>query len=273
MNDALRRIRAIFELELDVSFPFPSAEALSIILATLTALYVVMQGFVFSFILFPPSSVWGYVELERTVWSVEHADLSSLSMPIASMMLLLIALIPLLSAFRVAGPIESGVLRAMLSYPIRRRRLLILKGLQITLLTCLPITVGALAAVALYNALSIGVESFWVLVSLWSLAFAILSSSFLLSVITRSSAKAAIGGMAVWFTLLIVALFSHLPVIFRGILNPVNLAINYFTGTNMFGYVYKDAVFGDVLLSIIGTFLIGVVTFLLSIKFFDGVEL
>jgi hypothetical protein len=273
MNRFLKRVKAIFELELDVSFPFPSAEALFITLTILTSLLIIQQGSIIGFLIYPSSSHWSQVELDRVIEYVSHADLYSLSMPLISLVVLLMALIPLLSAFRVAGQLENDMFRIILSYPIKRRYLLIFKGIQIILLTCVPITIGVLFILLLFNSMSIGIGSIVVLVAFWSLFFAILSTSFLLSIITRSSAKSAIGGMAIWFTLLIVSLFTHLPTALRGILNPVNLTVYFFTGTNMLGYQFAEVLFEDILVSIIGSFLLGLITFLLSIRLFEGVEL
>ncbi|MGD2072355.1 MAG: ABC transporter permease subunit [Candidatus Thorarchaeota archaeon] len=273
MNRFLKRVRAIFELELDVSFPFPSAEAIFITLTILTSFLIIQQGFKIGFTIFPTSHWMVQFELDRVMEYVSHADLYSLSMPLINLIVLLMALIPLLSAFRVAGQLENDMFRIILSYPIKRRHLLIFKGIQITLLTCVPITIGVLFILLLFNSMSIGISGIVVLMAFWSLFFAILSSSFLLSIITRSSAKSAIGGMAVWFTLLIVALFTHLPTVLRGILNPVNLAMYFFTGMNVYGYQFEEVVFLDILVSIIGTFLLGFITFLLSIRLFEGVEL
>ncbi|TFG13432.1 hypothetical protein EU537_06070 [Candidatus Thorarchaeota archaeon] len=273
MDRLLKRVRAIFEFELDVSFPFPSAEAVFMTLTTLTSLLIIQQGFKIGFLINPTSQWVSEIELDRVSEYVRQAALYSLGMPLVSMTVLLMALIPLLSAFRVAGQLENDMFRITLSYPIKRLHLLILKAMQITLITCVPITLSVFVILSLYNSLSIGIGVIVILIAFWSLFFAILSTSFVLSIIAGSSAKSAIGGMALWFTLLGVSLFTHFPTVLRGTLNPVNLAMYFFTNRNMFGYQFTEVVFMDVLVSIIGSFLLGLVTFLLSIRLFERVEL
>ncbi len=272
MNERFRRIRAVFEFEFDVSFPFPVAEAFSIILGVFVAMSVLMIGSNYWFLV-SPSAFSNSLELERIIFQVTHADFHLLSIPLFNMTILIIIAIPMLCAFRVAGPLENGVLRAMLSYPIKRRELLILKGIEIMVLICLPITGGALVTIVLFNGMSVGIESLLVIISFWTLAFTILSSSFLVSVITQSSAKAAFSGVALWTVLLLVGMFAKIPVVLRGIPNPVILTLSYFGGISIGNQHITDPVLNDVLVSIIVNLLIGIITFLASIRYFKRVEI
>ncbi|MHA1638246.1 MAG: ABC transporter permease subunit [Candidatus Thorarchaeota archaeon] len=273
MNERLRRIRAILEFEFDVSFPFPAAEVLSVLLGVLVAMNIIITQRSYFAFLVSPSAFSNSLELERIIFQVTHVDFHLLSTPLFSMTILIIIAVPMLCAFRVAGPLENGVLKAMLSYPIRRRELLILKGIEIMVLICLPITVGSLGAIVLYNGLSVGIEFLLVIVSFWTLVFTILSSSFLLSVITQSSAKATFGGVALWAVLLLVGMFAKIPVVLRGIPNPVILTISYFRGSPIGNQYDITPVLNDVLVSIIGNLLIGIIIFLASIRYFKRVEI
>ena len=272
MNERFRRIRAVFEFEFDVSFPFPVAEALSIALGVFVAMSIIMERTNFWFMV-TQSAYANSVQLDSMLYQITYVDFHLLSLPLFNMTILSIIAIPMLCAFRVAGPLENGVLRAMLFYPIKRRELLILKAIEIMVLICLPITGGALVAIVLFNGISIGFESLLVIISFWTLAFTILSSSFLLSVITKSSAKAAFSGIVVWTVLLLVGMFAKIPVVLRGIPNPVILTLRFF-GDFPFGNQYiPDPVLNDVLVSIIVNLLIGIITFLASLRYFRRVEI
>ncbi len=275
MNERFRRIRAVFEFEFDVSFPFPLAEALSIVLGVLVAMSIVMMHQSYAtFLVYPSELEWlNLSQLENLILQVSHADFYLLSGPIFNMTILLIIALPMLCAFRVAGPLENGVLKTMLSYPIRRQELLILKGIEIMALICLPTTMGSLAIIVLYNGLSVGIEFLLVIVSFWTLAFTILSSSFLLSVITQSSAKAAFSGVALWAVLLLVGMFAKIPVVLRGIPNPVILTIGYFGGFSLGNQYDVAPVLNDVFVSIIGNLLMGILMFIASIRYFRRVEI
>ena len=273
MNERFRRIRAVFEFEFDVSFPFPVAEALSILLGVLVAMGILMAHRPYATFLITPSEFANFIQLEYLVLQVTAADFYMISGPFFSLTVLLIIALPMLCAFRVAGPLENGMLKAMLSYPIRREEILILKGIEILVLICLPITMGALAMVVLFSGVSIGIEFLLVIISFWTLAFTILSSSFLLSVITQSSAKAAFGGVALWAILLLVGLFAKTPVVLRGIPNPVILTIGYFSGYSLGNQYDIPPVLNDVLVSIIGNLLIGIIIFVASIRYFKRVEI
>lgn len=271
MKKRNNRFRAVFDLEIDISYPFPSAEGLSIILGFSIFLMIMFQSVYHSFMITDSSFVNTH-ELERISRLIASADFYHLTAPCFNMMILLPILIPLLCAFKVAGPFENGVLKNILTHPIKRSDLLFLKGLQIMLLTCLPVTLGSFIGIILLNDLFFGLQSILVIVSLWALGFMILSISCLVSIATRSSAKTTFGAVGISTALLVVATLSKLPLIVRGIANPLNLTISYFVGGVLFGNSFEGLVFGDVIVSILGSLIIGVVTFLLSIKLFKEVE-
>jgi ABC-type transport system involved in multi-copper enzyme maturation permease subunit len=268
-------MKAVFDLEFDISFPFPAPEVLSIVLCLLIAMSIMMEAAFFTIhvVLFPP----GFVnpEVEFSIWTLAHTDFLLLVGPLFNMTLLIIIVLPLLNAFRVASPFENGMLKTILTYPIRRRNLLILKGLAELILVVMPITIGAFIGVILIYWLDIGFDSLMLLLSFWSLSFLILSSSLLLSVIVRSTAKSAFGGIAMWITLYLVAALAKIPTLIRGILNPVSLSISYFSNTPggaPFGSPFENITFNDIWVSILFDLLLGLVLFYVSIKFFRSVE-
>jgi hypothetical protein len=159
MRERLRRFRAVLEFEFDVSFPFPVAETLSIVLGALTAISVVVMQTSYASFLVTTSEWANSIQLEWLNLHVVHADFYLLIATFSNFAVLLVVALPLFCAFRVAGPLENGVLKAVMSYPIKRKELIILKGLEIMVLVCLPITMGALATIVLYDGLSVSIES------------------------------------------------------------------------------------------------------------------
>lgn len=274
MNEKLKQLWAVFNLEFEISYPFPAGEALAFILCLLITIDFVMKGTFYSIGVYPhlPGNIpYFWYEL---VWQLSHTDSWLLSSSLFNMTLLIIVLIPLLSAFRVAAPFESGLIRTILTYPIKRHQLLLLKGFEILMLVVLPITVGALIGIVLIDWLYIGLDSILLLLSFWSMAFTILSSSLLLSIVTKSTAKTALSGIAIWVVVYFFAALMQMPVILRGILNPVNLAISYSRNTEgaPFGLQFEGMVFSDVWGSIAINLLIGLSLLLMSVRFFRRVE-
>ena len=274
MNERLLRVRAAFELEFEISFPFPGAEILSIILCLLVTMDIVIKGTFYSMIVSPHSPEHIPLIWDELLWLLTHTDSQLLSSSLFNMTLLMIVIIPLLSAFRVAAPMESGLLRTILTYPVRRRDLLIFKGFEILMLVVLPITTGALIGIVLVDWLDIGLGSLLLFLSFWSMAFTILSSSLLLSVTTGSTTKTAFSGIAIWIALYFVAAFTQMPVLLRGVLNPVSLAISYSRNLSgaPFGLPFEGMVFSDVWGSIVINLLIGLFLLLMSVRFFRRVE-
>ena len=170
MNERLLRVRAAFELEFEISFPFPGAEILSIILCLLVTMDIVIKGTFYSMIVSPHSPEHIPLIWDELLWLLTHTDSQLLSSSLFNMTLLMIVIIPLLSAFRVAAPMESGLLRTILTYPVRRRDLLIFKGFEILMLVVLPITTGALIGIVLVDWLDIGLGSLLLFLSFWSMA-------------------------------------------------------------------------------------------------------
>jgi hypothetical protein len=55
--------------------------------------------------------------------------------------------------------------------------------------------------------------------------------------------------------------------------NPLNLTVSYFQGFPPFGNSIDGLVFGDVIVSILGSLIVGVLAFLLSIRLFKEAEI
>ncbi|MHA1288602.1 MAG: hypothetical protein ACTSPB_14450, partial [Candidatus Thorarchaeota archaeon] len=244
------------------------------ILCMLVTMDIVVQGTFYTMIVSPHSSEYIPLLWDELIWLLAHKDSLLLSGTLFNMTLLMIIVIPLLSAFRVAASLESGLIRTLLTFPIKRRDLLILKGLEILMLVVLPVTAGALIGIVLVDWFAIGLDSFLLLLSFWSMAFTILTSSLLLSVTTGSAAKTAFSGIAIWIVLYFVAALTKIPVLLRGVLNPVNLAISYSKDSPgaSFGLPFEGMVFSDVWGSIVINLLIGLFLLLMSIRSFRRVE-
>jgi len=92
MNERFRRIRAVFEFEFDVSFPFPVAEALSILLGVLVAMSIVMMYRPFpTFMVYPPELEWiNLFQLKNLVLQVTSADFYMISGLFINLTILLI---------------------------------------------------------------------------------------------------------------------------------------------------------------------------------------
>jgi ABC-type transport system involved in multi-copper enzyme maturation permease subunit len=275
MNKSLQKIRATFELELDVSFPFPSTGVIFLILFLIAIGSILIEGCFIAIVIAPHPPGVIPLDFDYIVWAQQNADFNLLAGPLFNLILFIIIVIPMLSAFKVAGPIEAGLLKTLLTYPIRRRNLLVLKVVEMLILTVLPITIGVLMGVVLIQWVSIGLTSLVLLLSFWVMTFTILLTSVFLSLVTQSMTKSAFGGIAIWVVLYLVAAVTYIPNVIRGALNPVNLVLSYFNdtpGAAVFGVPFRDPVVHDVWGAIIINLVIGIIMLLLSVRQFRRVE-
>ncbi len=140
-------------------------------------------------------------------------------------------IMPLIVAFTSARSFEDGSLRTLLSYPVKRSHLLIMRILVPVFIIGGISTFSALLALLLMvpAPLNIGVIMGFIGVFCMALFLSCASIS-LLAVLTKRMVTTAIGGVAVWFGLLTLSYMPWSPKIISWIANPTNMLSQYLSG-------------------------------------------
>jgi ABC-type transport system involved in multi-copper enzyme maturation permease subunit len=145
--------------------------------------------------------------------------------------LVLMFLMPILIAYTTARAFEDGSLRTLLSYPVRRSHLLLMRTLVSVLI------IGGLTNFSIFLALFLFLPAPLDLVSVlsligtfWLAILFITSSVVFLSVLVKRMIVAAMGGVASWYGLLTLAYMPDASPIVQSLANPVRMMTRYILG-------------------------------------------
>ena len=176
-------------------------------------------------------------------------------------------IMPLIIAFTTARSFEDGSLRTLLSYPVERTHLLLMRILVSFLIIGGISTLSVLLAQFLMVPATIDIGVFLSYFGIFYLAIILVITSIsLLAIVTKRTMATAVGGVAVWYSLLIFSANSADLRVISWIMNPIYMFSLYIRGG-------EDApMLGDVLFTI-GVMSVMVVVFILSaIMLFKKVE-
>ncbi|MHA1970684.1 MAG: hypothetical protein ACTSXE_02425 [Candidatus Thorarchaeota archaeon] len=176
-------------------------------------------------------------------------------------------IMPLIVAFTTARSFEDGSLRTLLSYPVERTHLLLMRILVPFLIIGGISTLSVLLAQFLMVPAVIDIGAFLSYFGIFYLAIILVIASIsLLAIVTKRMMATAVGGVAVWYGLLIFSWTSACPRVLFWIMNPIYMFSQYNLGGEL------APVLGDVLYTI-GVMSVMVVVFILSaIMLFKKVE-
>ena len=232
-------IKAIFQYELDSSYRFPT-------IAVLVSIFLIVGAF----------SALTHLEWDTEIYSgtddisgradyladlVFNKGLSVLITSISNCVLLFIVLIPLLIAFNFAQGYNSGLIRTLLTYPIERKNVVLMKACTVVFLVASAASIGSIASVLFFVPVLTQLESMvLVLVSIWVLALLMVSVSVLVAVISKSPLVTSFGCMATWFLAFIAVTHPDTPRILKTTLFPP-FAVAEYTGI---GPLWVITIFG-----------------------------
>jgi hypothetical protein len=170
---------------------------------------------------------------------------------------MVVFIVPLLVAFTTARAFEDNSLRTILSYPVKRWQLLLMRTIVPTVIIGTCITLSVLLAVFLMVPAPWNIGACVLLFgAFWLALLMVVVSTVFLAVIMRRMIISALGGVAVWFSLLSVSYYISTPEILRWIGNPIIFIASYVYGgapSNLLpiipsGVPTTEAVFGFVVL-------------------------
>jgi ABC-type transport system involved in multi-copper enzyme maturation permease subunit len=145
--------------------------------------------------------------------------------------MLILFLLPLLVAFTTARSFEDGFFRTLLSYPVRRWQLLIMRTLIPVVVIGTISTLCSLLFVILVVPTPLNLAAIlWLVGFFWLGLLMVGTSVVFLAVLFKRMILAAIGGVSIWYLILIISYDSGVPEILRWIASPVNLLGRYIGG-------------------------------------------
>lgn len=267
MRRVLRRVWAVFEIEMDISFPFPVLEclfAVPLFMASSIALQVIPTTYARS------DLVPDFFQPENIMRFIDGLGIRVFAEALYSLNAIVLFIVPMIVTFNLARCFENGTMKTLLSYPIGRRKLLITKVSQVVVLVWFAIVAGLFFSVYVLTPVTNGITSFVLMsASLLALVFAATTTTVLIAVASKSTPVTAILGTGLWFSFLFLAMSGTLSSIVRGIMNPVLMAVCLEGGA--LGY-FSSITSADLVVSIVGTFSFGILALITSLLLFDRRE-
>jgi hypothetical protein len=263
------KTRSALSLEIDTVYPIPFIEGIVFTLSVLAFFFVSDIGFgIFARI--SPSPEWNGIPIENLFTGfMNQAFIMSLGRAFNSFTYVLLFIVPVLVTLDIARGLESGFFRTWLSYPIGRRKLLLLKVMIVMILVTLPVNVASVLGALYLEPGVIPVDEIIVLSSaLWAFSLMVTSISVILAVLTKSLPVTLFGGVGIPFSLASTALLLRdLPAIIRALFNPLFITMT-FTGSNSASLLLEN-----VLLGIVGSAFVGLILLACSVLAFDRMEM
>jgi len=189
---------------------------------------------------------------------------------------IVLLLIPLLIAFNFALSFGNGQIRTLVSYPIGRGKLLLVKSGLVFILIATTVTVGAITGLIFYYPFSIDVVVLGqLLIPLWITVFLMTTSCMFIAVLSRSAPITAVGGIGLWVGIYIMIPGQSIPPFLAYSLYPILAAINFVApespGPSPFSYLWTTSM-TDVLYGCGIALALGILFLYFSIMVFRRLE-
>jgi hypothetical protein len=173
----------------------------------------------------------GFGETDNFLLFVDFVTNFVFSTALEQLWMTLLFVIPLLVAFTTARALEDGSFRTILSYPIKRWHLLVMRVIIPTVIVGTCATVSVFLAVFLMIPAPWHIGSLFLLLSIFWLALLMVCASIVfLAVLTKRMIVTALGGAAVWFSLASASYMTGTPEILKWIGNPIMYMASYIYG-------------------------------------------
>ncbi|MBY8997821.1 MAG: hypothetical protein KGD60_08810 [Candidatus Thorarchaeota archaeon] len=259
-------------LERNISYPFPTIVSIVSIFIIVAAYSILGIGrYNMSFYLSPG---WNSTAItEKLVESVNTVSSRAIAFPILDFVYVVVLLVPLLIAFNLAQGYSNGQMRTLLSYPIRRRTVLLLKSGLVILLVSSSGTLGVLFSLLYFFPFSISLNSFLILIAtFWISVSLIASTCTLLAVVSRSARITAFVGMGLWMVALSDLSMPYTHPLLRYPLFPIQVAVSYIDSSVSVFFREQTTLF-DVIFGSGSALILSVALLILSVFIFKRQEI
>lgn len=267
VDDKIRRFNAL-RLEINISYPFPSIVSIFsvfIFIASFSLLGISTYGLGTSVPVGWDSTLITEQLGESIRTMINRATITS----ILNSFFLVLLVVPLLVAFTFALGFSNGQIRTLLSYPISRKNLILIKSGVVFVLVVSAITSGGLLGMIFFFPFSIDILLlFQLIIPLWITIFLMTVGCVLIATLSQSAPITIAGGVGIWSGAFVLYTMQSTQSIIMSVLIPVLSAINYidpnppspisFMGTTPL----SDVLFGSGIALVLGIFLLYLSVFL-----------
>lgn len=266
----LSNIRAIIELETGYTYRFPTFEVILVLLVYVAFMSSLSFSSFYEIVVSRSPYYNGTNMLGHVDSLINETRTRILAFAFYPYTHLLAMLIPLLVSLSVANCYEDKTLQTFLTYPVRRFTLLAVKA---SYAAVLPGAIAILSSIcAAYFFIPEMESMIWeftlLVVAMWIFIIFILSVSTLISILSRRITIAAVGGIAFWYSVQLLINLGGLPQMYSQLLNPLGTTISFISATGSATMLFTDLVF-----SLIGTLIIGVVILSVCFALFERAEI
>jgi len=186
---------------------------------------------------------------------------------------IIMAVIPLLVAFNFANGFTNGQFRTLLSYPIGRNRLLLIKVGVVVVLVSTSVIVGGVVSTAFYYPFLIDYTALLLLsISFCVTVYLITTACLLISVISRSAPVTAFAGIGVWVVAFIIITMPSIFPMLGATLFPFITTATYIFPDLSIAYLGTVTML-DVLSVWASALILGTMLFYISMWLFNRLEL
>ncbi len=262
-------------LEINMSYPFPTIVGLLSLFIYIASVF--LQGLPdYGMELYLPIG-WDSITMsEELATAIQTMTIRVSVLSILNSFLVVLLLIPLLIAFNFALGFNNGQIRTLVSYPIGRGKLLLVKSGLVFLLIATTLTLGGIIGLVFFYPFSIDIVVLGqLLIPLWISVFLITASCIFIAVTSRNAPVTAVGGIGLWFGVFVMIPTQSVPSFLVYALYPILAAINYVTpGTpnpSPISYLWSTSM-NEVLIGCGIALVLGILLMYLSIIVFRRLE-
>ncbi|MHA1638307.1 MAG: hypothetical protein ACTSUO_02705 [Candidatus Thorarchaeota archaeon] len=219
MKNRFRRIVALLRIEIGVSYRYPIIEGL-VILIFLMPLWTLL-------------SLWFDItfqidDFDKITYAVIGFSKRRFSSSLIGLTGWLAIIIPVLSSFAIAKSFEDGYVQTLVTYPIDRIKLMLVKFTLVILIPAITFTAMLLfASLVAFPELPILSDVVIILLGAWVSIFFFASFTSLIAVTSKKVSTTAILGISYAFVTSFLQNISTIPNILRVVLNPLNGTVRF----------------------------------------------
>ncbi len=248
MSENKTRKFSTHRLEINMSYPFPFIIGLLSLFIFVASISLLNQASGDLDIYLPIG--WDNVAItEELTATIRSMTTRAAVVSILNSFYIVLLLVPLLVAFNFALSFGNGQIRTLVSYPIERKKLLLVKSGVIFVLMTVSVTLGSIVGLFFFCPFSIDVVVLCQLLGpLWITIFLMTVSCLFIAVLSRSASVTAAGGIGMWFGAFVVIPLPSTPSFIVNLLFPIFSAMKYVNPNPTSPFWYSGATsFNDVL--------------------------
>ncbi|MGY5874791.1 MAG: hypothetical protein RTU30_03500 [Candidatus Thorarchaeota archaeon] len=274
MDKRKRQNTSVIRLERNMSYRFPAIVAFfSLFLGIASYSILNLVRFRLRIDLYLPSNWNTTAATEELTASIPVLSAAVSVNAFFNCLYIIMAVIPLLVAFNFANGFTNGQFRTLMSYPIGRNRLVLIKAGFVVVLVSASVIIGGVVSTAFYYPFLIDYTALLLLsISFCVTVYLITTACLLISVITKSAPVTAFIGIGVWVVAFIIITSPSIFPMLGYTLYPFVTTADYIHPGLRILYsgnvTMLDALLGNALALILGTLLLYI-----SMRLFNRLEL